>query len=96
MEAAPFLHRPFHIAKSPARVFGPALEESDLGVLTSQCLDGRIPDKRTLIDETRLGRTTAIHATPRPTGSSPSKMLGSSSSLHVGFTLDLDAVKDYG
>ena len=27
------------------------LAESELGVLTSQCLDRRIPDKQTLIDE---------------------------------------------
>ena len=28
------------------------MAESELGVLSSQCLDRRIPDKQTLIDET--------------------------------------------
>jgi hypothetical protein len=30
---------------------GSWLDESELAVLTSQCLDRRIPDKQTLIDE---------------------------------------------
>jgi hypothetical protein len=29
----------------------PAVEESELGVVSSQCLDRRIPDKQTLIEE---------------------------------------------
>ena len=53
------------------------MAESELGVLSSQCLDRRIPDKQTLIDEiASLGRTIAIPITPRPTGSSPQPMLG--------------------
>ncbi len=44
------------------------LAESELGVLSSQCLDRRIPDKQTLIDEIAAWGTTAMPTTPRPTG----------------------------
>ena len=50
------------------------LAESELGVLTSQCLDRRIPDKQTLIDEIAAGSTTAMPSTPKPIGNSPPKI----------------------
>ncbi|HEV3236427.1 MAG TPA: transposase [Gemmataceae bacterium] len=74
------------------------MAESELGALSSQCLDRRIPDKQTLIDEIaawdvnrlpnltpdrRLGKTIAIPITPRPTGSSPQPMLGLNSSIYT-------------
>jgi hypothetical protein len=44
-----FCHEPFH----PITLHGSWLDlaESELGVLSSQCLDRRIPDKQTLIEE---------------------------------------------
>ena len=47
------------------------MAESELSVLSSQCLDRRIPDKQTLIEEVAPGRTAATRTTPRPIGSSP-------------------------
>jgi hypothetical protein len=56
------------------------LAESELGVLSSQCLDRRIPDKQTLIEGLPLGRTIAMPITPRQIGTSQPRMLESNSS----------------
>jgi hypothetical protein len=48
------------------------MAESELGVLSSQCLDRRIPDKQTLTEEVATwedDRNTSIM--PKPIGSSP-------------------------
>jgi len=63
------------------------LAESELGVLSSQCLDRRIPDKRTLVEEIAAWSTTAMPTTPRPTGTSQPPMLVSNSTI---FTLQSD------
>ena len=47
------------------------LAESELGVLSSQCLDRRIPDKKPSSTKLSHGSTTATPVTPRPTGTSP-------------------------
>ena len=57
--------------------------ESELAVLTSQCLDRRIPDHKTLIREVGAWSNTATSATPRPTGASPRTTLTSSSSTYT-------------
>jgi len=59
------------------------LAESELRVLTSQCLDRRIPNKQILIDEIAAGSTTATPTTARPTGNSPPKMLASNLSIYT-------------
>ena len=51
-----------------------SLAESELGILSSQCLDRRIPDKHTLIDEIALGSTSAMPTTQRPIGTSQHPM----------------------
>src|SRR5271166_6320824 len=51
------------------------MAESELGVLSSQCLSRRIPDKPTLEKEVPPGRTIATSITQRPTGNSPQTML---------------------
>ena len=56
------------------------LAESELGVLTSQCLNRRIPNKQILIEEMS---TTATPTTPRPTGNSPPKLLASNLSIYT-------------
>src|SRR5207247_8527504 len=53
------------------------LAESELGVLTSQCLDRRIPDKQTLIEEI------AAWEHDRNAGNSPPKMLASNLSIYT-------------
>ena len=45
------------------------MAESELSVLSTQCLDRRIPDKQTATKSPH-GRTTATSTTPKPTGSS--------------------------
>jgi hypothetical protein len=40
------------------------LAESELGVLSAQCLDRRIPDKQTLIDEIGAWSMSAMPITP--------------------------------
>ena len=59
------------------------LAESELGVLSSQCLDRRIPDKQTLIDKQPPGNTTATPTTPRPTGTSQPPTHASNSSIYT-------------
>ena len=44
------------------------MAESELSVLSSQCLDRRIPDKQTLIEKSLPGRTVATRITPWPIG----------------------------
>ena len=46
------------------------LAESELGVLSSQCLARRIPDKQTSSTKSLPGSATATPITPRPTGTS--------------------------
>ena len=46
------------------------LAESELGVLSAQCLDRRIPDKQTLIEDRRLGTRPKMPITQRQTGNS--------------------------
>jgi len=48
------------------------MAESELGVLSSQCLDRHIEDKQTLINET--GKATATSTMPPPIGSSQPTM----------------------
>jgi hypothetical protein len=52
------------------------LAESELGVLTSQCLDRRIPNKQILIDEIAAWEY-------EPTGNSPPKMFASNLSIYT-------------
>lgn len=59
------------------------MAESGLGVLSSQCLDRRIPDKQTLSTKSQLGRMIEIPTPPRPIGSSPQPMLGSNSNIYT-------------
>jgi hypothetical protein len=66
------------------------LAESELGVLTSQCLDRRIPDKQTLIDEIAVGSTTAMPTTPKPNWqftNSPPKMRPHQAQASIPFNL---------
>ena len=60
------------------------LAESELGVLSAQCLDRRIADKQTLIEETRaLGNTTEMPITQRQTGNSqPNPLVSNSKYLY--------------
>ena len=67
------------------------LAESELGVLTCQCLDRRIPDKLTLIDEIAAWEHDRKPTTPKPTGNSPRKMPASNSSI---YTLQSDCSGD--
>jgi hypothetical protein len=62
------------------------LAESELGVLSSQCLDRRIPDKPSS-RKSPHGSTTAMPTTPRPTGNSQPPTRVSNSST---FTLQSD------
>ena len=58
------------------------LAESELGVLSSQCLDRRIPDKETLIDEIAAWEHDRnAHNTPSQTGTSPPKTHALNSSI---------------
>ena len=50
------------------------MAETELSVLSSQCLDRRIPDKETLIEEIAAWERSATRNTPKPTGSSPLPM----------------------
>jgi DDE superfamily endonuclease len=56
------------------------LAESELGVLTSQCLDRRIPNKQFLIDEIAAWEHDR-HT--KATGNSPPKMLASNLSIYT-------------
>ncbi len=49
------------------------MAESELAVLSNQCLDRRIPDQETLIKESRPGKKIAPNTPPKPIGSSPPK-----------------------
>jgi hypothetical protein len=49
------------------------LAESELGVLSAQCLDRRIPDKQTLIDEIGAWEHERWPITPNQTGTSTTK-----------------------
>ena len=59
------------------------LAESELGVLAAQCLDGRIPDKQTLIHQIAAWEATAMSITPNQTGTSQQKTLVSNSSIYI-------------
>ena len=59
------------------------LAELELGVLSSQCLDRRIPDKQTLVAEIADGSRTAMPITPRPIGTSRPRTLASSFSTYT-------------
>ena len=54
------------------------LAESELGVLASQCLDRRIPDKRTIIDEVAAWVGSGTKLTPSPIGASQPRTPASS------------------
>ena len=55
------------------------LAESELGVLSSQCLDRRIPDKQALMTKSPPGSRSETPITPRPTGTSQRPKLASNS-----------------
>jgi hypothetical protein len=55
------------------------MAESELAVLTSQCLSRRIPDNPTLEKKSLLGSAIETSITPRPIGNSQPKTPGSSS-----------------
>jgi hypothetical protein len=57
------------------------LAESELGVLSSQCLDRRIPDKQTLIDEVAVWEQERMSITPRPIGTSQHPQLAGTYTL---------------
>jgi hypothetical protein len=59
------------------------MAESELDVLSSQCLDRRIPINRRSSKKSQLGRTIAMPTRPRPTGNSPQPMLGLNSSIYT-------------
>jgi hypothetical protein len=46
------------------------MAESELGVLSSQCLDRRIPDKQSLIGKVAAWDEIETRITPEPTGNS--------------------------
>jgi DDE superfamily endonuclease len=50
------------------------MAEAELGVLSSQCLDRRIPDQHSQTDESPPGRATATSTMPKPIGNSPRPM----------------------
>ena len=60
------------------------MAESELAVLSTQCLDRRIPKKTDLIPEVAAWENIETNTTPRPTGNSqpPTPALGSQ-----GYTL---------
>ena len=59
------------------------LAEFELGVLASQCLDRRIPDKQILKDEIVAGNTTAMPITRSQTGNSQPKTPVSNSNTYT-------------
>jgi hypothetical protein len=59
------------------------LAESELGVLTSQCLIAAFPTNNSSSTKSPPGSTTAMPITPRPTGNSPPKMLASNLSIYT-------------
>ena len=61
------------------------IAECELSVLASQCLSQRIPDKPTLVAESRPGRGGATRFTSPSTGSSRRQTLASSSSDCIQF-----------
>jgi len=63
------------------------LAEAELGVLSSQCLNRRIPDTQTLIDEVAAWSRRETPITPKPTGNSQHPLLASSFGT---FTLQSD------
>jgi len=56
------------------------MAESELGILSTQCLDRRIPDKQTLTNEIAAWEEIATRFTPKPIGNSQPPMPASSSS----------------
>jgi hypothetical protein len=50
------------------------LAEIELSVLSTQCLDRRIPDKAMLIEEVAARGLSGTRGTPKPTGNSPRPM----------------------
>jgi hypothetical protein len=56
------------------------MAESELGVLATQCLDRRIPDKRTLANEIAAWEPPETPITPKPIGNSQPTTLASNSS----------------
>jgi hypothetical protein len=54
------------------------MAEAELSVLSSQCLDRRIPDKQTLVEEVATWQHSRNKVTLRLTGSSQPKPLASS------------------
>jgi len=59
------------------------LAESELGVLTKQCLDRRIPTNKPLSTKSPHGSTTETQAAPKQTGNSRPEMLASNSSTYT-------------
>ncbi len=59
------------------------LAESELGVLSSQCLDRCIPNKQTSAKKSPPGSTTAMPITLQPTGTSQPQMPGSNSGTYT-------------
>jgi hypothetical protein len=59
------------------------LAESELGVLSVQCLDRRIPDQQTSATKSPHGSTSAMANTPSQTGTSPPKTLALNSNIYT-------------
>ena len=59
------------------------LAESELGVLSSQCLDRRIPTSTSSLTRSPPGSTTATPITPRSIGASQPQTLASNSSTYT-------------
>jgi len=59
------------------------LAESELAVLSGQCLDRRIPNQQPSNARSPPGSNTATSTTPRPTGASQPRPLASSSSTYT-------------
>ena len=59
------------------------LAESELSVLSAQCLDRRFPTNRRSSRRSPPGSTTAMSITPNQTGTSPPKTLALSSSIYT-------------
>jgi hypothetical protein len=59
------------------------LAGSELGVLSTQCLDRRIPDKQILIAEIAAWEQERMPITPSQTGTSPPKMPALNSSIYT-------------
>ena len=59
------------------------LAESELGVLSTQCLDRRIPDKQASSRKSPPGSKSAMQITPNQTGTSPPKMPALNSRIYT-------------